>query len=165
MSVLPGFLFFFLKDDVDKGPQGLLGPPAATLPPSPLKSKPPNQVKEVGSTEVQGLGTLELGQAYQYMAEDGSLWVVDAKTAMGLAYEPSLLKGEVKPVVQSWCPMWGPWYVDIQWSAYHPVVSLPSSNRLATHSTISRHKAAAQHLTSKVIQKLISLTEKQQLNV
>ena len=55
--------------------------------------------------------------------------------------------------------MWGPWYVDIQWSAYHPAINLPP------RSTISWLRAAAWHPTSKVIQKLIFLTEKKQLKV
>ena len=78
MSTLPGFLFH-LKEDVDRSPQGLMGPPAPLLL-SPLKSKPPNQAKDVGGTEVAGLRTLESGKPYQYIAEDGSLWVVDPKT-------------------------------------------------------------------------------------
>ena len=41
----------------------------------------------------------------------------------------------------------------------HPMISLPSS------TTISLHGVTAQHPTSKFIWKLISLTEKQQLNV
>ena len=72
---------------------------------------------------------------------------------MGAVHEPSLPMGEVKPMTTNLAPNVGPMVCG------HPVITLPSS------TPISWYRAAAQHLTSKVTQKSISLTEKQQLNI
>ena len=45
--------------------------------------------------------------------------------AQSRSYLP--VKGEVPSMTQIWCPMWGTWYVDIQWPGYHPNPALPSA--------------------------------------
>ena len=101
-----------------------------------------------------------LGKNKYYLTSSWESWNYLSTSTMGPAHEPSPQKGEVKPTTTKMTPNVGPMVCGQSLVCLtYPAISL------APCSSIGWHRAAVWCPTSKVIWKLIPLTEKRQLNV